>query len=133
MKKIVLVTVLVLGIVVGTAMAQQNMHMKTTDQSMHQGQGMHQGQNMYKGHGIMGGGMGMDMMCNRMMGNMNAANQQKFLNDTKELRKQMQMKRFEYMEARRNPNANPQDINNLEQEMFNLSEKMKKQGEKYLH
>jgi len=37
------------------------------------------------------------------------------------------------MEARRNPNANPQDINNLEQEMFNLSEKMKKQGEKYLH
>jgi len=35
MKKIVLVTVLVLGIVVGTAMAQQNMHMKTTDQSMH--------------------------------------------------------------------------------------------------
>jgi len=119
MKKIVLVTVLVLGIVVGTAMAQQNMHMKTTDQSMHQGQGMHQGQNMYKGHGIMGGGMGMDMMCNRMMGNMNAANQQKFLNDTKELRKQMQM--------------NPQDINNLEQEMFNLSEKMKKQAEKYLH
>ncbi|RLB85615.1 MAG: hypothetical protein DRH24_01515 [Deltaproteobacteria bacterium] len=133
MKKKVLVTVLVLGIVVGTAMAQQNMHMKTTDQSMHQGQGMHQGQNMHQGHGMMGGGMGMDMNCSRMMGNMNAANQQKFLNETKELRKQMQMKRFEYMEARRNPNANPQDINNLEQEMFNLSEKMKKQGEKYLH
>ena len=133
MKKIVLVTVLVPGIVVGTAMAQQNMHMKTTDQSMHQGQGMHQGQNMHQGHGMMGGGMGMDMNCSRMMGNMNAANQQKFLNETKELRKQMQMKRFEYMEARRNPNANPQDINNLEQEMFNLSEKMKKQGEKYLH
>ncbi|RLJ04276.1 MAG: hypothetical protein DRP14_03615 [Candidatus Aenigmatarchaeota archaeon] len=126
MKKKVLVTVLVLGIVVGTAMAQQNMHMKTTDQSMHQGQGMHQGQNMHQGHGMMGGGMGMDMNCSRMMGNMNAANQQKFLNETKELRKQMQMKRFEYMEARRNPNANPQDINNLEQEMFNLSEKMKK-------
>ncbi len=87
---------------------------------------MHQGQNMHQGHGMMGGGMGMDMNCSRMMGNMNAANQQKFLNDTKELRKQMQMKRFEYMEARRNPNANPQDINNLEQEMFNLSEKMKK-------
>ena len=142
MKKLILVTVLVFGMAAGTVMAQQNMHMNTTDQGMHQGQGMmnqgqgmmHQGQGMmHQGKGMMGGGMGMDMTCNRMMGNMNAADQQKYLNDTKELRKQMHRKRFEYMEARRNPNADPQDINKLEQEMSDLSLKMRKQGEKYLH
>ena len=128
MKKVIIVTVLVLCMAAGTVMAQQNMHMHTTGQGMHNGQGM-----MHQGQGVMGGGMGMDMMCNRMMGNMNAADQQKYLNDTKELRKQMQMKRFEYMEARRNPNTDPQDLNRLEQEMSDLSRKMRKQAEKYLH
>ena len=129
MKKTILATVLALGMATGTAMAQDHMNM-TDHQGMQSGEGMMmQGQ----GNGTMmnGGGMGQGRMDGGMMYNMTADNQQKFMNDTKEMRQKMHTLRFEYMEAMRNPKTTLKDLGDMEQKMLDMRKDMLKKAEKY--
>ncbi|GBE02377.1 MAG TPA: hypothetical protein ENH50_06440 [Nitrospirae bacterium] len=89
------------------------------------------------GPGMMGGGMGYGMMGGGMMGYgmgpgmmgggygtgrsyATNAYDQKFLDETKNLRKQLNGKRFEYFEALRNPKTTPDTIAKLEKEITEL-------------
>jgi Spy/CpxP family protein refolding chaperone len=49
---------------------------------------------------------------------------QKFLEETRDLRKQLHDKRFEYFEALRDPKATPENIEKLEKEIFELQQKL---------
>jgi hypothetical protein len=108
--------------------------------TMMNGRGM--GPGMMGGHGMMmqgragcmnmmGQGMGQGMMGGGMMYNMSADNQQKFMNDTKEMRQKMHTMRFEYMEAMRNPKTTLKDLGDMEQKMLDMRKDMLKKAEKY--
>lgn len=49
---------------------------------------------------------------------------QKFQDDTVELRKEMHHKRFEYMEAVRNPKSTRQQLSMMEKQMIDLRDKI---------
>ena len=49
---------------------------------------------------------------------------QKFLDDTVELRKEMHNKRFEYREALRNPKTTRHQLSKIEKEMIDLRDKI---------
>jgi len=116
-------------------------------QQAHQGgwwPGMMMGPGMmggYGGYGMMGYGMGPGMMggwpgCGMgpgmmgmgpgMMGGygmMNVYNpqMQKFLDGTRDLREDLTLKQFEYMEALRNPKTTPETVLNLQKEIRDLN------------
>ncbi len=48
----------------------------------------------------------------------------KFLEETKDLRKQLNDKRFEYFEALRNPETKPETITKLQKEIWDLQQKI---------
>lgn len=94
-------------------------------------------------HGMMGYGMGYGMMGHGMMmgpGMMgrgmkgygmrpgmwgyNQKIYQKFLDDTRALRKELHGKRFEYSEAMRDPNTKPEDADKLEKEIWDLQKRI---------
>jgi len=79
------------------------------------------------GHGMMGGGM----MGGGMMKNMSAENQQKFLDTTKEMRKEMNNMRFEHMEAMRSPKTTLEDLSTMEQKMLDFRKEMMKKAESF--
>ena len=84
--------------------------------------------------GLVGGGMGSGMMGHHqtmhgsgstgMMGEVSSEEQQKFLNDTVDLRKQLMMKRFDYHEASRNPETKPDVFKKIEKDMWELQKKI---------
>lgn len=79
---------------------------------------------MMMGPGMMGGyGMGPGMMgwsgTNRGYGY-----DQKFLDETRDLRKELHEKRFEYFEALRNPETTPETVTKLEKEITELQQKL---------
>ncbi|WP_456384983.1 hypothetical protein [Desulfolithobacter sp.] len=130
-KNSLLTGILALGLAT-TALAMPGEHYGTTGASGQARQAM-------MGPGMMGGMMGPGMMgghaygggwgCNPMMtgpGTRGALSdqQQKFLDQTVDLRKQMMEKRFEYMEAARNPKTTPQDLAAIEKDMLDLRTKM---------
>jgi peptidoglycan hydrolase CwlO-like protein len=104
------------------------------------------GRGMMGGCGMMGGMMGRGMMggCDMMGGGMMGSGMmggcgmgpgmwgygyqqkafQKFLDDTKDLRKELHNLKFEYFEAVRNPDSKPEDIDKLEKEMNELQKKI---------
>ncbi len=49
---------------------------------------------------------------------------QKFLDETKDLRKALNEKRFEYFEALRNPETKPETLEKLQKEVFELQQKL---------
>jgi len=71
------------------------------------------------GHGMMGGGMGYGMM-----GSLDPEAQQKYLDATKDLRKKMQDKQFDYVEAARNPKANKTDLLKKKKELWDIQQKI---------
>jgi hypothetical protein len=153
MKTTLLASALVLGLMTGTAMAQ-----KATDATgsqdrmdgnmmMENGQGMMGGGAMM-GHGMMGGkmmmgqgrmgclnmmgqGMGGGMMGGGMMKNMSDGNQQKFMDATKEMRREMHNMHFDHMEAMRDPKTALKDLAAMEQKMLDLRKKMMDTAQKY--
>jgi len=151
MKKIRITSIMAIGLIAGTALAQQTqtttnmphrqMHGNMKTGCMMKGGMMGMPGNM--GPGMMGGGMmgmhgnmmGPGMMgggpgnwgmgCNGMMGGMimnrmTPDQQQAFMDQTVDLRKQMMEKRFTYMEAMRNPSTTPQELAAIEKEMLEL-------------
>ncbi len=128
MKRIVIVSVLIVALTAGYGFAQTG-----EQQQMGKGAKMH-GQGM-KGQGMMGQGMGMMMgpgMMRDMMGHMGMMGPgmmkdywskpevKKFLDETKDLRKSLHMKKFEYMEALRNPDTPKETLTKLRQDMKKL-------------
>ena len=78
------------------------------------------------GMGMMGGGMGMGS-CGQMggmMGNLDPENQQKYLDATKDLRKTLNDKQFEYLEAARNPKTSKADLLKKRKELWDIQHKI---------
>ena len=83
---------------------------------------------------MMHGGMGAGMMGHHqkmhgpgssgMMGEVSSEEQQKFLNNTVDLRKQLMMKKFDYSEALRNPETKPEAFKKIEKDMWELQKKI---------
>ncbi len=99
-------------------------------------QGMMSGKGMMMQGGMgcmkmMGQGMGMGMMGGGMMKNMSAENQQKFMDATKETRKEMHMLHFEHMEAMRNPKTTLEDLSTMEQKMLDTRKEMMKKAKSF--
>ena len=134
MKTHLVTSILAVGLLAGTAIAQTG----TTGTQTHHGAmmngqmmgpGMMNGQmmGMHHGKGMMG------MRCNGMMGmmgggmmmqKMSPEQRQQFMDQTTDLRRQMMEKRFSYMEAMRNPATTPQELAKIEKEMLELRTKM---------
>ena len=152
MKTTCIAAMLAIGLIAGTAVAETKTDTTSPPQQQMRGTMMHggmmgggmMGPGMMHG-GMMGGGMmgpgmmhggmmggGQDnwaMGCSGMMGRAlvsrtSPGQQQEFMNQTVELRKQMMEKRFAYMEAMRNPDTSPQDLAKIEKGMLELRTKM---------
>jgi len=120
-KKIMIALILVLGIWAGLAFAQTN----NNAQPQQQMYGNRMGGGMMGGNQGQWGGMGCNgMMGGSMMNRMTPGQQQTFMNQTTELRKQMMELRFSYMEAMRNPDTSPEDLAKIEKQMLELRTKM---------
>lgn len=139
LKTTVIASMLAVGLIAGNGIAQTETDTTTPQQQQMRGYmmggammgpGMMYGGMM--GRGMMGGqggqgtwGMGCNgMMGGMMMNQMSLGQQQDFMNQTTELRKQMMEKRFAYMEAMRNSDTTPQDLAKIEKEMLDLRSKM---------
>jgi hypothetical protein len=95
------------------------------------GQGQGRGYGM--GPGMMGQGWGYGMgpgMTERGSGYGYGQSEQcqKFFNETSDLRKELNTKRFEYSEAIRNPKTKPETIGKLEKEIYEMQEKVYKKA-----
>ncbi len=106
------------GMMTGGMMGQGMMHGKMGDQG---GMGMMDG-GMMGGMGKcgpMGGGM-----MGPGMGSLSPEAQQKFLDATKELRKKLNDKQFEYAEAARNPKADKKELLKKRKELWDVQRKI---------
>lgn len=103
------------------------------------------------GPGMMGGGYGSQNMGPGMMGpgtrggnfgscpcgawfGQNFQNNDayhKFMDDTVELRKELNSKRFEYAEIMRNPDASREEITSLEKDILNLQQQLQEKARQY--
>lgn len=91
---------------------------------MHGKMGGHGGMMGNKGMcGMMGSGMGSGMMAPGM-GSLSPEAQQKFRDATKELRKKLHDKQFEYGEAARNAKADKKDLLKKRKELWELQQKI---------
>jgi len=126
MKAVAIASILAVGLFAGSAIAQPGNNNQQNMGGMMNG-GMMGGGMM--NDGMMGGQGRWGMGCNGMMGGammsqMSPGQQQAFMNQTADLRKQMMEKRFAYMEAMRNPNTTPQELAKIEKEMLTLRTEM---------
>jgi hypothetical protein len=143
MKKKIITSVLALGLVAGIAYAHgSGFGMGGYGNGGHM---MNYGMNNGMGSGPMMNG-GYNMMGHHMRGSgyancpgaaafnnngWDSASHQKFLNDTVELRQEMNDKRFEYMEARRNPNAGRDQLAAIEKELNDLQLRLQQKAQQY--
>ncbi|RJQ42739.1 MAG: hypothetical protein C4538_13115 [Nitrospiraceae bacterium] len=81
------------------------------------------GRGMMMGPGMMGKGM-MGYGMRPGMWGYNQKVYQKFLDDTKGLRRELHNKKFDYYEAMRNPDTKPEDADQLEKEIGELQKKI---------
>lgn len=145
MKKIIIASVLVVGLAAGFAFAHNNDF----------GRGGYGGHMMGGGYGMMGPGMmggNYGMMGQGMMGGYGGGNgsygdcpgaswfgqdgwnsepHQKFLEDTVGLRKEMNDKTFEFREAQRNPNTTREQLATIQKEMIDIRTKLQDKAEQY--
>ncbi len=136
LKKKVIVSILALGLLAAPALAQTGNTMQSQQQmNGHMMEGGMQGDMMNRGgmigQGTMNGNQGKwnGMGCNGMMGGammnqMSPGQQQAFMNQTTDMRKEMMDLRFDYREAMRNPDTNSKDLANIEKKMLELRTKM---------
>ena len=128
-KEIIIASIMAIGLFAGPAFAQTSDTKQPQQQLGGNMMDMH-GQGMMGG-GMMGGNQGHwdGMGCNGMMGGammnkMTPSQQQDFMNQTTELRKEMEELRFAYQEAMRAPNTSPKDLAKIEKQMLELRTKM---------
>ena len=132
MKKIIIAAVLVVGLAAGVAYAHNNNFRM----------GGHGGHMMGGGYGMMGPGMmgsydgnggygGCPVATQFGRNGWNSENHQKFLEDTVGLRKEMNDKGFEYMEAQRNPKTTREQLIVLKKDMIDIRAKLQEKAEQY--
>ena len=141
MKKVIIATILVVGLAAGFAFAHGN------NGYGGRGYGGHMMGNEYgsMGPGMMGGNYG--MMGPGMMGSYgggygdcpgasyfgkdgwNSEPHQKFLEDTVGLRKELNDKGFEYAEAQRSPNTTREQLASIEKEVIDIRTKLQEKAE----
>jgi hypothetical protein len=135
MKTTAIASVLALAMMTGPVMAQEDADTSSPQQQMQMNGKMMAGNGQaMNDDGMKQGGMGCMKMQGRggrgmmggMMKNMSAENQQKFLDATKEMRKEMNSMRFDHMEAMRNPKTTPEDLTVMEQKMLDTRKEMMK-------
>jgi hypothetical protein len=123
MKKIIITSILAVALVSGLAYAHGSGYGMGKTGGHMMGSGMMGGH-----HGMMGGNYGGYGNCpgaaGSGQGSWNSEQQQKFLNETVSLRKEMHDKRFNYMEAQRNPDTTRAELMAMEKEMAELQEKI---------
>lgn len=141
MKKAILASLLFVGLAAGVAFAHGDRGYGG------RGYGGHMMDNAYgqMGPGMMGGNYG--MMGPGMMGGYggrfndcpgagyfgndgwNSESQQKFLEDTVDLRKDLNNKMFEYGEAQRNPDTTREQLASIEKEVIDIRTKLQDKAE----
>ena len=145
MKKVIIASVLAVGLASGVAFAHN---------SGYGPGGGYGGQMMGGGYGMMGGGYGnrgggYGMMGPGMMNGYggdydncpgaaafgkngwNSESQQKFLEETVGLRKELNDKSFDYAEAMRNPNTTREQLATLQKEMIDIRTKLQDKAEQF--
>jgi Spy/CpxP family protein refolding chaperone len=76
------------------------------------------------------GGYGMGYgMHPGMMGGCGGPEGQKFFDDTRDLRREMHGKMFDYMELMRDPEASREDVEKLREEMWELKKQIHERAE----
>lgn len=127
MKKIVISSLLIIGLVAGFAYAHKSGHgygMGGYGGNM-MGPGMMGPGMMGGGYGMMGGGYGNCPGAGGYGQGWDNQAQQKFLDETTGLRREMHNKRFEYMEAQRNPNTTRAELAEIEKEIYDIQAKIR--------
>ena len=146
MKKIIVISIVLVGLAFGFAYAHNNGGLRggfgNGGHMMGGGYG-HGAHMMGGGYGMMGPGMmrGYGSNSNNYAGcpgwssfrgnGWNSEIHQRYLQDTVGLRKELNDKRFEYMEARRNPASSADQLAALEREISDLQLEMQKKAEQY--
>jgi hypothetical protein len=121
MKKIIITSLLAVALISGLAYAHGSGYGMGGNGGHMMGNGMMGG--YYGGYGNCPGAAGFDQSS------WNNEKQQKFLNETAGLRKEMHDKRFAYMEAQRNPQTTRAELMAMEKEMMVLQEKIHEKAE----
>jgi hypothetical protein len=137
MKKIIIASVLIVGLAAGFAYSHGTGRAGYGNNMMGSSYGMMGGGNgmMGSGNGMMGGngGEGNYYDCPGAasfgQGGWNSEPHQKFLEETVGLRKEMNDKRFDYMEAQRNPNTSREQLAEIEKEMIDLRTQLSAKAE----
>ena len=130
MKKAIVASVLVVGLAAGIAYAHGNNGWGGRGFNGHMmgGYGM-----MHGGYGMMGGYGGGYGDCPGAAyfgeNGWNSEVHQKFLEETAVLRKELNDKRFEYAEARRNPNTTMEQLASIEKEVIDIRTKLQEKAE----
>ena len=125
MKKIIIASVLIVGLAAGIAYSHGTGRAGYGNHMMGGGYGM-----MGGGYGMMGGngGEGNYYDCPGAAlfgeGGWNSEPHQKFLEETVQLRKEINDKRFDYMEAQRNPDTSREQLAEIEKEIIDLRTKL---------
>lgn len=140
MKRVLLISFLILGLTASYGFAQMGQgHMDSGQGMMSSGQGM-MGQGNHPcmeregmmGSGMMRGMMGRGHMGRGMMGYGYQGDDpeayQQYMDDTAGLRKKIHNKKFEYSEAARNPDTTRKSLLKLEKEIIDLKWKIYEQA-----
>ena len=143
MKKPIIISFLMIILTAGFVSAHGNGWGGGQQGQMRMGGG-YGGQMM--GPGMMGGGYGGQMMgpgarggsfgscpCGAWFGQNYQNNDayQKFMEETFDLRKELNSKQFEYAEMMRNPNTSREEIGSLEKEIFDLQHQLQEKASQY--
>ena len=134
MKKILIATVLAVGLAsAGFVYAHGGSYGGGYDMMGGSGYGMMGGGGYGMGPGMMygDGGYGCPGAAGYGQNGWNSENNQKFLADTVQLRKEMNDKRFEYQEALRNPKTTREQLSTLEKGMIDLRTKLADKADQY--
>ncbi len=138
MKKIIIASILVVGLAAGFAYAHGNGNGYGMRGGNHGMMGSNSGM-MGGNYGMMGGNTGMmgggqfDCPGANFYGQNSWSNesQQKFLEETTGIRKQMNDKRFEYLEAQRAPETTNQKLADIEKEMIDMHTQLEDKAKQY--
>ncbi len=137
MKKIIIGSILIVGLTTGFAFAHGKGYGGRGNGYSMGGGGYHMMDSGSNGPGMMGyqrGGGGWennDCRCayGAGQGGWNNDERQKFLEETLELRKQMNDKRFEFREARRTGNVDRDKLAQLQKDMIDIRTQIQKKAE----
>ncbi|MDJ0624159.1 MAG: hypothetical protein QNJ17_14410 [Desulfocapsaceae bacterium] len=126
MKKIIISSLLIIGLAAGFAYGHKSGH----------GYGMGGYGGHMMGHGMMGGGYGMMGggygNCPGMSGSgqkWDNEAKQKYFDETAELRREMHNKRFDYMEAYRDPNTTRAELDAIEKEIWDIHAELQEKAQ----